>query len=158
LVDRCELAHTHSPSNGRDEAARAPDFAVSGARPARRCDRRATDKAEELHPHGGDNADLARDAAHYITKPPKAAHDAEEWQAAMEALLLVAERAGPAMFARIGVMRALQRHEMKAAPAPRRKAAKAVDHLKVFANADAAETWFEENDPEGVAFEYEVLE
>jgi hypothetical protein len=32
------------------------------------------------------------------------------------------------------------------------------DHLKVFANQDAAETWFEENDPEGVAFEYEVLE
>jgi hypothetical protein len=32
------------------------------------------------------------------------------------------------------------------------------DHLKVFANADAAETWFEQNDPEGVAFEYEVLE
>jgi hypothetical protein len=32
------------------------------------------------------------------------------------------------------------------------------DHLKVFANVDAAETWFEENDPEGVAFEYEVME
>jgi hypothetical protein len=32
------------------------------------------------------------------------------------------------------------------------------DHLKVFADADAAEAWFEENDPEGVAFEYEVLE
>ena len=32
------------------------------------------------------------------------------------------------------------------------------DHLKVFANPDAAETWFEENDPEGVAFEYEVME
>ncbi len=32
------------------------------------------------------------------------------------------------------------------------------DHLKVFANVDAAEKWFEENDPEGVAFEYEVLE
>jgi len=32
------------------------------------------------------------------------------------------------------------------------------DHLKVFANVDAAETWFEENDPEGAAFEYEVLE
>jgi hypothetical protein len=32
------------------------------------------------------------------------------------------------------------------------------EHLKVFADADAAETWFEENDPEGVAFEYEVLE
>jgi len=32
------------------------------------------------------------------------------------------------------------------------------DHLKVFANADAAEAWFEENDPEGVAFEYEIIE
>ena len=32
------------------------------------------------------------------------------------------------------------------------------DHLRVFANEEAAETWFEENDPEGVAFEYEVLE
>jgi hypothetical protein len=31
-------------------------------------------------------------------------------------------------------------------------------HLQVFANTDAAETWFEENEPEGVAFEYEVLE
>lgn len=30
------------------------------------------------------------------------------------------------------------------------------DHLKVFANADAAATWFEKNDPEGVAFEYTV--
>ena len=30
------------------------------------------------------------------------------------------------------------------------------DHLKVFANEDAAETWFEENDLEGVAFEYRV--
>jgi hypothetical protein len=33
-----------------------------------------------------------------------------------------------------------------------------VDHLKVFSNVDAAEKWFEENGPEGVAFEYEVLE
>ncbi len=32
------------------------------------------------------------------------------------------------------------------------------DHLKVFANADAAQTWFAENHPEGVAFEYDVLE
>jgi len=31
------------------------------------------------------------------------------------------------------------------------------DHLKVFANADAAEAWFAENDPEGVAFDYEVI-
>ena len=32
------------------------------------------------------------------------------------------------------------------------------DHLKVFATTDAAQSWFKENDPEGVAFEYEVLE
>jgi hypothetical protein len=31
------------------------------------------------------------------------------------------------------------------------------DHLKVFVNVDAAEKWFEESDPEDVAFEYEVL-
>jgi hypothetical protein len=43
-----------------------------------------------------------RDAALYITKLPKAEHDAKEWQAAMEALLLVAEHDGPTMFARVG--------------------------------------------------------
>ena len=32
------------------------------------------------------------------------------------------------------------------------------EHVKVFATTDAAEKWFEENDPEGVAFEYDVLE
>jgi hypothetical protein len=51
------------------------------------------------------------DAANYITKLPKAEHQADEWQAAMRALLLVAEQNGPTMFARIGVMRALNRHE-----------------------------------------------
>jgi hypothetical protein len=35
--------------------------------------------------------------------------DTVEWQAAMQALLLVAEHDGPTMFARIGVMRALNR-------------------------------------------------
>ena len=32
------------------------------------------------------------------------------------------------------------------------------DHVKIFATTDAAETWFEQNDPEGVAFQYEVLD
>ncbi len=31
------------------------------------------------------------------------------------------------------------------------------DHPKVFANPDAADVWFKENDPEGVVFGYEVL-
>jgi hypothetical protein len=30
------------------------------------------------------------------------------------------------------------------------------DHLKVFATEEAAERWLAENDPEGVAFVYEV--
>jgi hypothetical protein len=30
------------------------------------------------------------------------------------------------------------------------------DHFQVFANEAAANAWFAENDPEGVAFEYEV--
>jgi len=50
-----------------------------------------------------------KDAADYIIKLPKAEHDAPQWQAAMEALILIAENAGPTMFARIGVMRALNR-------------------------------------------------
>jgi hypothetical protein len=33
-----------------------------------------------------------------------------------------------------------------------------VDHIKVFASQEVAEAWFQENDPEGVAFEYPVLE
>jgi len=45
-----------------------------------------------------------------ITKLPKAEHEAPEWQAAMQALILVAMRGGPTMLARIGVMRALNRH------------------------------------------------
>jgi hypothetical protein len=51
-----------------------------------------------------------QDAGNYITKLPKAEHEATEWQAAMEALILVATPGGPTMFARIGVMKALNRH------------------------------------------------
>ena len=40
---------------------------------------------------------------------PMAEHDSDEWQAAMEALLLVAEQDGPPLFARIGIIRALNR-------------------------------------------------
>lgn len=32
-----------------------------------------------------------------------------------------------------------------------------VDHVKVFANDEAAQAWFAEHDPEGVAFRYEVI-
>ena len=67
-----------------------------------------------------------RDAAEYITKLAKAEHDAEEWQAAMEALLLVAEHDdGPSMFARIGMMRAMNHGKPNPATAPRQKRARA---------------------------------
>ena len=42
-----------------------------------------------------------KDAANYIQKPPKAEQDLEEWQSAVEALLLVVELSGPTMTARI---------------------------------------------------------
>lgn len=50
------------------------------------------------------------DVGTYITKLPEAEHTAPEWQAAMECLILVAEKNGPTMMARIGVMRALNRN------------------------------------------------
>jgi hypothetical protein len=51
-----------------------------------------------------------KDAGTYITKLPKAEHMAAEWQAAMEALISVATLGGPTMFARIGIMLALNQH------------------------------------------------
>ena len=48
-----------------------------------------------------------RDAGDYISKLPKAVHTATEWQAAIEALMLVVTLNGPTMFARIGMMKAL---------------------------------------------------
>jgi hypothetical protein len=45
------------------------------------------------------------DAAKYIQKLPKVEQQLAEWQAAVEALLLVVKSNGPTMMARIGVMR-----------------------------------------------------
>lgn len=58
----------------------------------------------------GHNILTLRDAGAYITKLPKAEHEAPEWQTAMEALILVATLGGPTMLARIGVMRGLNRY------------------------------------------------
>ena len=55
-----------------------------------------------------------KDAADYITitKLPKKESDLPEWQTAIEVLLLVS-RGGQTMMARIGVMKALNRHVMR---------------------------------------------
>jgi hypothetical protein len=63
-------------------------------------------------PDGGELVTL-EDAGTYITKLPKAEHEAPEWQAAMQALILVATSGGPTMLARIGMMRALSRHQQQ---------------------------------------------
>ncbi len=54
-----------------------------------------------------------RDAASYITALPKKEAAAPEWPTAIEALMLVAERNGTTMLARIGVMRALNRGQVR---------------------------------------------
>jgi hypothetical protein len=53
------------------------------------------------------------DAGNCIRVLPKAEHDAPNWQAAVEALILVTEEGGPTMFARIGVMKALNRQRQR---------------------------------------------
>jgi hypothetical protein len=50
------------------------------------------------------------DAGKFITRLPKAEHEAAEWRDVMETLILVATLGEPTMLARIGVMRALNRH------------------------------------------------
>jgi hypothetical protein len=67
--------------------------------------RRAFEEPIELP--GGRELVTLEDAGKYITKLPKAEHEAPEWQAAMQALILVATKGGPTMLARIRIMRAL---------------------------------------------------
>jgi hypothetical protein len=65
-----------------------------------------------------------KDAAD-VTKLPETEQHHPAWQAAVEALILVAETDGPTMFVRIGVMRALNHSKPAPNIAPRRKRAKA---------------------------------
>jgi hypothetical protein len=56
---------------------------------------------------------MLRDAATYVTGLPKKEAALPEWQAAIEALMLVVERNGPTMLARIGLMQAPHRGEVR---------------------------------------------
>ena len=62
---------------------------------------------------GGARLVSLRDAANYITALADDEAALPEWQAAIEALMLVADRGGPTMFARIGIMRALNRPHVR---------------------------------------------
>jgi hypothetical protein len=68
---------------------------------------------QPIPPPRGRQLVTLQDAGNYITKLRKAEHEAPEWQAAMKALILVAENNGPTMFARIGVMQVLNRHHVR---------------------------------------------
>jgi hypothetical protein len=51
------------------------------------------------------------DARAYILKLGKTDHESEPWQAPIAVLMMAAERCGPIMQARIGILRAINRHK-----------------------------------------------
>jgi len=61
-----------------------------------------------------------RDAGDYITSLPKAEQDIEEWQTAIGCLIGTAEGRDLLMHARVGVMRAINRHVERVFAAPRK--------------------------------------
>jgi hypothetical protein len=65
---------------------------------------------------GGRQLVTLEDAAGYIMKLPKAEQNLGEWQAAIECLILVAEKNGPTMMARIGMMKAPCRGRVRVPP------------------------------------------
>jgi hypothetical protein len=61
-----------------------------------------------------------RHAGDYITKLPKAVHEAKEWQTATDALiLLIVKHNGPTIMARVGMMWALNRNVERVCLTPR---------------------------------------
>ena len=61
---------------------------------------------------GGRKLVTLRGAADYITNLPKKESDLPKWQTAIAVLMLVSQ-GGPTMMARIGVMKALNRHVVR---------------------------------------------
>jgi hypothetical protein len=63
-------------------------------------------------------------AVEFIEELPKATHDRSEWQAAIEALLLVVDHDGDTLLAHIAIKRALNAGSRPIEPEPRRKLVK----------------------------------
>jgi hypothetical protein len=59
----------------------------------------------------GAPARTLRDAANYIKNLPKPEHDRQEWRLAVQMLIDAAENRGPMLFARMGMMRAMEREQ-----------------------------------------------
>ena len=69
---------------------------------------------------GGRELVTLRDAGDYITSLPRAEQDIEEWQTAIGCLIGAAEGRDYLMHARVGVMRAINRHVEQVFAAPRK--------------------------------------
>lgn len=57
----------------------------------------------------GPPARTLRDAANYIRKLPKSEYDTPEWRLAVQMLIDAAENRGPMLFAKMGILRAVER-------------------------------------------------
>jgi hypothetical protein len=57
----------------------------------------------------GPPARTLRDAANYIRKLPKSEYDTPEWRLAVQMLIDAAEYRGPMLFAKMGILRAIER-------------------------------------------------
>ena len=75
---------------------------------------------------GGRQLITLEDAAGDIMKLPKAEQNLGEWQAAIECLILVAEKNGPTMMARIGMMKAPCRGRVRVPPGRHRLDSRAI--------------------------------
>src|ERR1700722_18392333 len=61
------------------------------------------------HPSGAPARTL-RDAANYIKTLPKSVRDSNEWRLAVQMLIDAAEDRGPMLFAKMGILRAVEHH------------------------------------------------
>ena len=68
----------------------------------------------------GPPAQTLRDAADYIRKLSQLERDGQEWRLAVQMLIDAAEDRGPMLFARMGIIRALETHAERT-PGPERR-------------------------------------
>jgi hypothetical protein len=66
----------------------------------------------------GPPAQTLRDAADYVRKLPLPERDCQEWRLAVQLLIDAAEDRGPVLFARMGIVRALEARVERTALAP----------------------------------------
>jgi hypothetical protein len=58
----------------------------------------------------GPPARTLRDAANYFKALPKSVRDCDEWRLAVQMLIDAAEDRGPMLFAKMGILRAVEHH------------------------------------------------